>query len=84
MHVSGLSFLILETTVDVVNRGWLLRSNVLLRLILLNILITPETTNVGLSYLSEVQDGNASIQFSKDCVHGLYCIACHVISVEFT
>lgn len=84
MDVSSLSLLILETTLDVVNRGWSLRSNVLFRLILLNILITPETTDVGSSYLSEVQDGNASIQFSKDCVHGLYCIACHVISVEFT
>lgn len=84
MHVSGLSLLVLETTLDVVNRSWLLRSNVLFCLILLNILITPKTTDVGLSYLSEVQDGNTSIQFSKGCIHGLYCIACHVISVEFT
>lgn len=84
MHGSGLSLLILETTLYGANRGWLLRSNVLFRLILLNILIIPEATDVGLSCLSEVQDGNASIQFSKDCVHGLYCVACHVISVEFT
>lgn len=63
MHGPRLSLLILETTLDVANRGWLLRPNVLFCLIPLNILIIPETTDVGLSYLSEAQDGNASISF---------------------
>ena len=65
MHGSRLSLLILETTLEVANRGWLLRPNVLFRFILLNILIIPETTDVGLSYLSEAQDGNASISFPR-------------------